>query len=162
MKVVKTALASYGMSGIVFHGPLLEVHPGFEIRKILERHHNNSIGKHRSAQLVRSYKDILEDKEIELVVVNTPDHLHYEMSMDALNSGKHIVIEKPFTLKLKEADEIIAAAARNGLMVSVFQNRRWDGDFLTVKDVIEKGLIGRLVSFESHFDRFRNFIQDSW
>lgn len=162
MKPVSTAIASYGMSGIVFHGPLLEVHPGFEIKKILERHQSNSEGKHPGAKLVRNYDEILKDKEIELIVVNTPDHLHYSMSMAALNAGKHIVVEKPFTLKSAEADEIIETAKQKELMVSVFQNRRWDGDFLTVKDVIEKGLTGRLVSFESHFDRFRNYIQKSW
>lgn len=162
MKTISTALASYGMSGIVFHGPLLEVHPRFEIKKILERHQHNSAGKHPGATLVRSYDEILEDKEIELLIVNTPDHLHYSMSMEALNAGKHIVVEKPFTMKSAEANEIIETAENKGLMVSVFQNRRWDGDFLTVKDVINKGLTGRLVSFESHFDRFRNYIQESW
>ncbi len=162
MNPISTALTSYGMSGIVFHGPLLEVHPGFKVTKVLERHQSNSAGKHSEAALVRDYEEILEDNKIELVIVNTPDHLHYAMSMAALNAGKHIVVEKPFTLRSAEADEIIDTAKKKGLMVSVFQNRRWDGDFLTVKEVIEKGLMGRLVSFESHFDRFRNYIQESW
>ncbi len=162
MKQVKTAIASYGMSGIVFHGPLLEKHPGFKIVKILERKKFNSEGKHPGAQLVRTYADILEDPETELVVVNTPDYLHFEMAKAALTAGKHVVVEKPFTLRSSEAGEIIRIAKEKGLMVSVFQNRRWDGDFLTVKKVISEGSLGRLVSFESHFDRFRNYIQDSW
>lgn len=162
MKAIITALASYGMSGIVFHGPILEAHPGFEIRKILERSKSNSKGKHDQASLVRDFNDILNDPEIELVIVNTPDIYHYEMSMDALNAGKHIVVEKPFTLKSSHADEIIALANKRGLMVSVYQNRRWDGDYLTIKKLIEKEACGRLVSFELHFDRFRNFLQDSW
>ncbi len=82
--------------------------------------------------------------------------------MAALNAGKHIVVEKPFTLKSAQADEIITLANKKGLMVSVFQNRRWDGDYLTIKELIEKETCGRLVSFELHFDRFRNFLQDSW
>ena len=162
MKPIKTALASYGMSGIVFHGPLLKKHPRFEIAKILERRNNNSADRHDNALLVRDYKDILGDRLIELVIINTPDYLHYEMAIKALEAGKHIVVEKPFTLTTAQADEIIALAAKRGLMVSVFQNRRWDGDFLTVKKVIEAGSLGRLVSFESHFDRFRNYIQKSW
>src|SRR6056297_2926359 len=98
MKPIKTALASYGMSGIVFHGPLLETHPQFEIVGILERHKDNSKGRHPGAKLVRGYGDLLHDKDVELVVVNTPDHLHYEMALKALEAGKHIVVEKPFTL----------------------------------------------------------------
>jgi scyllo-inositol 2-dehydrogenase (NADP+) len=162
MKPISTALASYGMSGLVFHGPLLETHPGFEINKVLERHRNDSEGKHPGATLVRDFNEILDDPDIELVIVNTPDYLHSEMSLAALDAGKHIVVEKPFTLKTSEASDIIVRAKKNKLMVSVFQNRRWDGDFLTVKDVIEKEMCGRLVSFESHFDRFRNYVQESW
>ncbi|MEX0982535.1 MAG: Gfo/Idh/MocA family oxidoreductase [Bacteroidales bacterium] len=162
MKPIKTALSSYGMSGIVFHGPLLEIHSHFEIVKILERRSNNSAGRHDNALLVRDYMDIIGDRDIELVIINTPDYLHYEMAVKALEAGKNIVVEKPFTLTTAQADEIIALAAKRGLMVSVFQNRRWDGDFLTVKKVIKAGSLGRLVSFESHFDRFRNYIQESW
>ncbi len=162
MKPIISAIASYGMSGIVFHGPILEAHPHFEIRKILERNKSNSKGKHGKATLVRNYKDILNDREIELVIVNTPDLYHYDMAIEALKAGKHIVVEKPFTLKSSQADEIIALANKRGLLVSVYQNRRWDGDYLTVKELIEKEACGRLVSFELHFDRFRNFLQDSW
>ncbi len=162
MKPIKTALASYGMSGIVFHGPLLDTHPQFEIIGILERHKDNSKGRHPGAKLVRYYGDLLHDKNVELVIVNTPDYLHYEMALKALGAGKHIVVEKPFTLTTAEADEVMALAKKKGLMVSVFQNRRWDGDFLTVKKVIKSESLGRLVSFESHFDRFRNYIQESW
>lgn len=159
---INTALASYGMSGIVFHGPLLERHPGFKITKILERHRSNSAGKHPDSEIVRNYEAILNDKDVELVIINTPDHLHYKMSIEALEAGKNIVVEKPFTLKSIEADEIIKRAKSKGLMVSVFQNRRWDGDFLTIKEILRQDQLGRLVSFESHFDRFRNYIQESW
>ncbi|MEX0986948.1 MAG: Gfo/Idh/MocA family oxidoreductase [Bacteroidales bacterium] len=162
MKSIQTAITSYGMSGIVFHGPLLEVHPGFEIVKILERNRNNSEGKHSGARIVRDYKNILHDPDIELVIVNTPDYIHHEMTISALEAGKNVVVEKPFTLTTAQADEIINLASRRNLMVSVFQNRRWDGDFLTTKKIINDGSLGRLVSFESHFDRFRNYIQDSW
>ena len=162
MTPITTALASYGMSGLVFHGPLLETHAHFRITKILERHRNDSRGKHKEAVIVRSYDDILKDEDIELVILNTPDYLHHEMALAALEAGKHIVVEKPFTLSVEEANEIIELGRQKDRMVSVFQNRRWDGDFITVKKVIEEGQLGRLVSFESHFDRFRNYIQDSW
>lgn len=162
MEVIRTALASYGMSGLVFHGPLLKVHPGFEVKMILERNKALSRSKHPEAILVRSYDELLKAQEIELVIVNTPDYLHYEMAKEALEAGKHIVVEKPFTLTAAEGEEILELAEQKNLMVSVFQNRRWDGDFLTVKKVIEENKLGRLVSYESHFDRFRNYIQESW
>lgn len=162
METIKTALCSYGMSGLVFHGPLLQANPGFSIVKILERKKKESAGKHPGAELVKSYEDILEDARVELVVVNTPDHLHYEMAGRALKAGKHVVVEKPFTLRTEHADELIRLAQDNELLLSVFQNRRWDGDFLTVKEIIRKQKLGRLVDFESHFDRYRTEIQESW
>jgi len=162
MNMINSALCSYGMSGLVFHGPLLQAHPGFRISRILERTKQLSSGKHPGAVISRSFEDILEDPGVELVVVNTPDHLHYEMAAKAIRAGKHVVVEKPFTLKTEHADELIALAKERGLILTVFQNRRWDGDYLTVKEILELGKLGRLVDFESHFDRFRIEIQESW
>ena len=150
------------MSGLVFHGPLLEAHTGFKISKILERNRTESEGKHPGSVIVRDFQEILEDPEIELVIVNTPDHLHYEMTKAVIRAGKHAVIEKPFTLRSDHADELIGLAEAEGVILSVFHNRRWDGDFLTVKEILESGKLGRLVDFESHFDRYRTYIQDSW
>ena len=162
MKTINTAITSYGMSGTIFHGPLLEAHKGFSVKKVLERHLNNSEGKHPEAHVVRNYESILVDPEIELIVVNTPDYLHYEMVKQALEAGKHVVVEKPFTLQSSEADKLIELSREKNLMLTVFQNRRWDGDFLTVIKVIKEGKLGRLVSFEAHFDRYRSYIQESW
>jgi len=162
MHQINAALCSYGMSGLVFHGPLLETHPGFKISKILERSRNESEGKHPGSHIVRDYDAILEDQDIELVVVNTPDHLHYEMCTLAIEAGKHVVVEKPFTLRTAHADLLIAQSRKKGTLLTVFQNRRWDGDFITVKEIIDSGKLGRLVDFESHFDRFRISIQESW
>ncbi|HYW96090.1 MAG TPA: Gfo/Idh/MocA family oxidoreductase, partial [Bacteroidales bacterium] len=101
--------------------------------------------------------------DIELIIVNTPDHTHYELTRQALQAGKHVVVEKPFTQTFTEAAELIEMAENNGLVLSVFQNRRWDGDFLTIGQVLQKKLLGRLTEFESHFDRFRNYVkEDTW
>ncbi len=162
MNTIKTALCSYGMSGVVFHGPLLQAHTGFDLVKILERNKAESTGKHPGATIVRNYEAILEDPEVELVVVNTPDHLHHDMAGRALKAGKHVVVEKPFTLSSEDADELIALAKEKEVLLTVFQNRRWDGDFLSVKDLIQSGKLGRLVDYESHFDRYRTEIQESW
>jgi len=150
------------MSGQVFHGPLLESHTGFKIKKILERTRENSAGKHPGAEIVRDYSAILRDEEIELVIVNTPDHLHHQMASAAIAAGKNVVVEKPFTLKSEDGEELITLARKQGVILSVFHNRRWDGDFLTVKEIIHSGKLGRLVDFESRFDRYRTSIQPSW
>ncbi len=162
MHPINVALSSYGMSGVVFHGPLLERHTGFKISKILERNRKESSGKHPDATIVRDFNAILDDPSVELVIINTPDHLHLDMATRAMQAGKHVVVEKPFTLNSVDASALIETAGNHGVMLSVFQNRRWDGDFLTVMEVIKSGRLGRLVDFESHFDRYRNYIQDSW
>jgi predicted dehydrogenase len=154
-KPVQTALASFGMSGKVFHGPLLKVNSQFRVTKVMERSGNLSAGLFPEAMIVRDFGTLLGDPEVELVIVNTPDPMHYEMAKMALLAGKHVVVEKPFTLRSSEADELIALASGSGLLLTVYQNRRWDGDFLTVKEVLKSGILGRIVEFESHFDRFR-------
>jgi predicted dehydrogenase len=159
MKPIKTGLSSYGMSSIVFHGPLLKSNPAFTITKIVERHHQNSRKAFPDADIVRDFKDLCKDPEIELIIVTTPDALHYSFAKTALEAGKNVVVEKPFTQTYEEASELIEIAEKKKLLLSVFQNRRWDGDFLTVKDVIKKNMLGRLVDYESHFDRYRNYIQ---
>ncbi|MCS2441406.1 Gfo/Idh/MocA family oxidoreductase [Bacteroides uniformis] len=106
----------------------------------------------------------LSDLEgLDLVVINTPDSTHYEYARRALEAGKHVVVEKPFTTTVAEAEELVALAASRGLTLSVYQNRRWDCDFLTVKQILSKGLLGHLVEFESTFPRYRNFIKpNTW
>ncbi len=160
---IKTAIASYGMSGQVFHGPSLKVNPAFQVKQILERSKNISSSTFPNAEIVRSYNEILNNPEIELVIVNTPDYLHFEMAKKAIQAGKHVVVEKPITQKSAEAEELIQLAKANKVLLTVYQNRRWDGDFRTVKKVIEEARLGRLIEFESHFDRYRTFITpDTW
>ena len=162
-KKIKTALTSFGMSGLVLHGPLLKVNPGYEVIQIYERTKNNSKDLFPDAEIVRSYDTILQNPEIELVVVNVPDKFHYQMVKQALEAGKHVIVEKPVTQRSKDAEELLEIARRKNLVFTVFQNRRWDGDFLTVQKVIKNGNMGRLIEFESHYDRYRTFIQpDTW
>lgn len=163
MNPIRTGIASYGMSGLVFHAPLLHVSPGFEIVKIVERSNKGSKERYPYVAIVRSFEDLLQDEEIELIIVNTPDATHYEYCKMAIEAAKHVIVEKPFTIKFEEAAELVELAKRKKRLLSVFQNRRWDGDFLTAKKVVQEKLLGRLVSFESHFDRYRNFIQpNTW
>jgi scyllo-inositol 2-dehydrogenase (NADP+) len=163
MNKTGVGLASFGLSGQVFHGPLIKVNPSFEIRTILERSRNISEKHFPDARIVRTFKELTEDKNIDLIIVNTPDPFHYEMTLAALMAGKSVVVEKPFVQDSRKGQELIDLANKKGLLLSVFQNRRWDGDFLTIQKIIEEERLGRLVEYEAHFDRFRNHIQEnSW
>ncbi len=159
MSQIVTGLASFGMSGKVFHAPLLHHHPQFRMKKIVERTKNEASLLYPNITTVKTFDELLVDNEIELVIVNTPDHTHFDLASRALEAGKHVIVEKPFTQTVEQGEALINLAYKKNLHLSVFQNRRWDNDFLTVKEVIKQGLLGRLVEFESHFDRYRNFIQ---
>src|SRR6056297_176140 len=109
-KKIKTALAAYGMSGQVFHGPSLKVSPGFEVVQVLERSKQLSKGLFPDASIVQNYDEILKNPLIELVIINTPDHLHFEMAREAIDAGKHVVVEKPATQKSRQAEELLKLA----------------------------------------------------
>jgi scyllo-inositol 2-dehydrogenase (NADP+) len=159
---IKTALASYGMSGQVFHMPILRTVPGFEITSVVQRNADTAKQLMPSVRIIRSFDDLLTDNELELILVNTPDHFHFEHAKKALLAGKHIVVEKPFVQTVSQGEELIALASKMNCIITVFQNRRWDNGFLTVKKVLNEGLIGRLVEYEARFDRYRNFVPISW
>jgi scyllo-inositol 2-dehydrogenase (NADP+) len=158
-KPISTGIASFGMSGYVFHAPLLHVNKGFEISAIVERNNELSRENYSYSELVRSIEELCTNPEIELIIINLPDHLHFEYAKMALNAGKHVVIEKPFTQTSAEADELIKIAESKKLVLSVFQNRRWDNDFLTIRKILGENKLGTLIDYEAHFDRYRNEIK---
>ena len=163
MNKIQTGLASFGMSGKYFHAPFLTQHPGFQLKKIVERNKNEVKEIYPAIDSVRSFDELLEDDDIELIVVNTPDATHFDYAYKALNVGKHVIVEKPFTRTIAQGESLINLADKHKRMLSVFQNRRWDGDFLTVRKILENEYLGRLVEFESNYMRYRNYIQpDTW
>lgn len=153
MQKIKTALLSYGMSGEIFHAPFLELHPGFELIGAWER------SRHLVQEdfpLVKSYPDlksVLQD-DVDLVIVNTPVDTHYEFAQAALLAGKHVLVEKAFTTTVAQAQSLAELADEKKLKLAVFQNRRWDSDFKTVKDLFDKDILGDIVEAEIHFDRY--------
>lgn len=162
-ETIQVGLAAYGMSGKVFHAPLLTAHPGFQLRKVVERSHRYAEERYPDVEIVKDFRYILEDETIALVIVNTPEHTHFEMAREALLAGKHVVVEKAFTTTSQEAQDLIDLSREKGKMLSVFQNSRWHGDFMTIRKIVENNLLGQLVEYEAHYDRYRNFIQpDSW
>jgi predicted dehydrogenase len=156
-------IMSFGMSGKVFHAPLLSYHSGFQLKTICERSKYEAKALYPNVYIVHSIDELLNDQDIELVIVNTPDHTHAELAHKALMAGKHVVVEKPFTLNASEAEDLLNLAIRKKKIITVFHNRRWDGDFLTIQKIVKNDLLGRLVEYEAHFERFRNFIQpNTW
>lgn len=161
---LNVGLSAYGLSGRVFHAPLISAHPGFHLKKILDRNGKGlAKEKYPQVEVANDYDNLLNDDTIDLIVVNTPEHTHYELGTQALSAGKHVIIEKAFTATSQEAQSLIDLAASKGKMLSVFQNSRWHGDFITIQKILNNKLLGRLVEFEAHYDRYRNVIQkDSW
>ncbi len=160
---ISTALLSYGMSGTVFHAPLLQSVPGFRIAKVVQRKEPTAAARLAGVTVVKTVEEVWSDPAIELVIVNTPNDTHFDYTRRALEAGKHVVVEKPFTITTREADVLIELAQSKNRVLTVFQNRRWDGDFLTVKKVLHENRVGKVAEFEAHYDRFRNYIEpNTW
>lgn len=152
---IKTGICSYGMSGKLFHAPFIKAHPGFELTAIVERHNNDSREKYPQSKLYRSVEELCADKSIQLIIVNSPSYLHFEHAKAAILAGKNVLIEKPFTISVKEAEELISLAEKQKVQITVYQNRRYDGDYLAVKNVVDKKLLGDLRYVEIRYDRYR-------
>ncbi|GBF18284.1 putative dehydrogenase [Arenibacter algicola] len=154
MKPINTALCSFGMSGYVFHAPFIEVHPAFNLYGVWERTKNNAQAKYPNIKTFRTLEEMLADQNIELVVVNTPSVTHYDFAKQAINSGKNVVVEKPFTATVEQAEELIQLAKEKNVALSVYHNRRYDSDFKTVKKILDEGWLGNIVEAEIHYDRY--------
>ncbi|MEZ5084436.1 MAG: oxidoreductase [Bacteroidales bacterium] len=153
-KPIQTAIVGFGLSGQAFHTPFLHVHEGFEIKKVLERNKTESKKIYPNVTIVKDLKEIINDKNIDLVVIATPNIYHYQQANQCLEAGKHVVIEKPFMPTSAECDEIIGLANSKNLNIFVYQNRRWDGDFLTIKKILKTGILAEIQYYEAHFDRY--------
>lgn len=154
MDAIKVGLLGYGLSGSVFHAPLLTSMDEFEINKVLSSKSETIKNELPNTEVVESIEGILEDEQIELVIITTPNILHYQMAYDSLQAGKHVILEKPMVIDVKEGEALVALAKKKQLMLSVYQNRRWDGDFLTVKKLIEEDTLGSINTYIAHYDRF--------
>jgi predicted dehydrogenase len=154
---IKVGLIGYGMAGRVFHAPVIQSVPNLRLKKVVERHGDESRKRYPWVEVVRDTAALLQDEEIDMVVIATPNISHFDLARQSLIANKHIVVEKPFTTTSSQARELIDLAHRQDRIISVNHNRRWDGDFQTVKRLLDGKLLGRLVEYESHYDRFRNY-----
>jgi scyllo-inositol 2-dehydrogenase (NADP+) len=155
MKCIRVGLIGFGFAGRVFQSGVIEAVEGLELGTIVQRSGNEAATAYPHVKVVRSVEEMLQDPEIRLVIVATPNASHLPVARQCLEADRNVVIDKPFALSSAEAAELIAVARARRRLLSIYQNRRWDGDFLTVRKLLEGDVLGRLVMFESHYDRFR-------
>jgi len=162
MNKIKTGLVGYGFAGSTFHAPVLSTIDALELAAVASSKPELVHTDWPGATVYADPAQLFADASIELVVIAAPNEAHFSLAQAALQAGKHVVVDKPFTLTSVEAQTLIELAKERNLILSVYQNRRWDGDFLTLKALLAQGTLGRIASFESHFDRFRPEIRQRW
>jgi scyllo-inositol 2-dehydrogenase (NADP+) len=157
-KPIITGLMAYGTSGKIFHAPFISGHRGFTFKAVAERNQKRVNKDYPDVISYDSVADLLEDKELELVIVNTPNNTHFDYAKQALLAGKHVLIEKPAATSSKEIRELFGLGKSVNKQMLVYQNRRWSSDFLSAKKVIESGELGQIIEVHLRFDRYRNAI----
>jgi predicted dehydrogenase len=151
--MINVGLVGFGFAGKVFHAPVIRAVDGLRLSAIVQRH-GPPDPRYPDVEFVHSVDELLKRK-IDLVVVATPNTSHHPIAKQSLLAGRHVVVDKPFTTTLAEAQDLVQTAKRQQRIVTVYQDRRYTGDFATVQQVVSEGTLGRVVLFESHFDRFR-------
>ena len=163
MRTVQVGLIGFGLGGRVFHAPIISAVPGLQLAAIVQRTGNSARAAYPNVRVVRSVGELLSIDSIELVVVTTPNPTHLDLARQCLEAGRHVVVDKPFAITSAEAAEMVRIAQERGRLITVYQNRRWDGDFLTLRRILQDGSLGRLVLFESHMERYRPVLKaDAW
>lgn len=152
---IRVGVIGFGLAGKIFHTAVVAETPGLELACIVQRSGDEAKRAYSGMRIARSIEEMLEDKSIHLVVVGTPSYAHYEHGMQCLRAGRNVMIDKPFALTSAEAQELIDEARKQGVLLTAYQNRRWDGGFVTLKNVLASGRLGRIVSYDAYFDRFR-------
>lgn len=161
-KTINVALIGYGFVGKTFHAPLIQSVDGLTLAVISSRDEEKVKRDVPNAIVVATPEEAIQHPDVDLVVIASPNATHAPLATLALNAGKHVVVDKPFTLDMQEARDLIALADEKQRLLSVFHNRRWDSDFLGIKQTIEQGTLGKVKHFESHIDRFRPEVRVRW
>ena len=159
---IRVGLIGYGLAGATFHAPLIAAVPRLRIAAVGTSRADQARGLGEHVRVVAEPNELAAADDVDLVVIATPNETHFPLARAALLAGKHVVVDKPLALDAEEADGLIALAKERGLMLSVFHNRRWDGDFLTVQRLIGSGRLGETMLYEARWDRFRPAIKQGW
>ncbi|ACV75932.1 MAG: oxidoreductase [Zymomonas mobilis] len=161
-EIIKVGLIGYGYVGKTFHAPFIDAVEGLELSAIVSSHPETVREDWPDMAVYPDIDIMLSNSNVDLVVIATPNDTHKPLAERALLAGRHVVVDKPFTLTTEDARYLAALAEKEKKLLSVFQNRRWDSDFLGVKQAIEKDLLGDIAQFESHLDRFRPVVRQRW
>jgi predicted dehydrogenase len=153
--VIEVGLIGFGLAGRAFHAPVIRAVPGLHLAAILQRSGNEAAEKYPDVRIARSLDELLAMKEIRLVVIATPNDTHYPFARQCLEAGRDVVVDKPFTTTLEEAVSLVELAKKSGRLLTVYQNRRYDGDFQAILKLVMDGTLGRIVRFETTYDRYR-------
>ena len=159
---LRVGLIGYGFASKTFHAPLIAGTPDVELAAISSSDASKVHADWPAVKVVAEPQALLDDPTLQLIVIPTPNDTHFPLAKAALEAGKHVVVDKPFTVTLSQARELDALARSLGRVLSVFHNRRWDSDFLTLKALLADGALGEVAYFESHFDRFRPQVRNRW
>ncbi len=151
-------LVSFGMSGRIFHAPFIERNPNFELKTILERTKSKSKKLYPNTTIVRSFDELLNDVQLDLIVINSPTYLHFEMAKQALLANKHVVLEKPMTATSKEGQELLALSNEKSLMLAVYHNKRFEGGYKTLQKLLVNQKLGKLLNSKFAVHRYRPYI----
>ena len=163
MQQISVGLIGYGLGGSTFHAPIIAAVPGLRLARIASRSAKpETRDLYPGVQLDETPQAMLDDPDIALVVVCTPNASHYALAKAALLAGKHVVVDKPFVLSSAEGEELVALAQQQGVRLSVYQNRRWDGDFLTLSRTLASGELGTVHTYRAHFDRYAPQVKVRW
>ena len=152
---INVGLIGFGFAGRTFHAPVIRAVSGLRLAAILQRKGTEAASAYPDVRIARSVDELLASDSIQLVVVATPNVSHFDLARQCLLAGRHVVIDKPFATTYAEAAELVSLAEKCGRLLSVYQSRRFDGDFKTVRSLLASDALGRVVLFESHYDRYR-------
>jgi scyllo-inositol 2-dehydrogenase (NADP+) len=153
--MIDVGLIGFGLAGRSFHAPVIRAVPGLRLAAILQRSGNEAAAQYPDARIVRTLDELLAIKEIRLVVIATPNDSHFPLAKQCLAAGRDVLVDKPFTTTLDEAIALVQFAKQQNRLLTVYQNRRYDGDFQAILELVARGALGRIVRFESNYDRFR-------
>src|SRR4051812_1633352 len=162
-ETINVGLIGFGLAGRAFHAPVISAVPGLRLAAILQRTGSEAAEAYPNARIVRTLDELLAIREIQLIVIATPNQTHYPLAHQCLAAGRDVLVDKPFTTTMAEALDLIQFAKKCGRFLTVYQSRRFDGDFQGILQLAAAGTLGRIVRFESHYDRFRpNFKPNAW
>jgi predicted dehydrogenase len=162
MNQIRTALIGFGNAGRIFHAPLIQGVPGLLLSVVCSSKPDAVHAEWPAVRVVATPAEAFADPLVDLVVIATGNESHFPLARAALQAGKHVVVDKPCAVDLAQTQALLSLAAEQRRVLTVFQNRRWDADFLALQQVLASGVLGRIVHFESHFDRYRPDVPDRW